>query len=117
MRRALELLCQLSPRQASVGDSLVNKGRIVVVTALESDNRYQQLVSAVEQQLAAVNAEAGAAAAAGQAGVMPLSEVEVSVLHTQPSSAGDIGLRWVAFEGMCLSVVTICSISGLSRMW
>ena len=96
VRRALELLCQLSPRQASVQDSLVNKGRIVVVTALESDNRYTQLVSAVEQQLAAVNAEAGAAAAAaaaGQAGVMPLSEVEVSVLHTQPSSAGDIGLR------------------------
>ena len=94
MRRALELLCQLSPRQANVQDSsLVNKGRIVVVTALESDNRYSQLVSAVEQQLAAVNAEAGAAAAAGQAGVMPLSEIEVSVLHTQPSSAGDIGLR------------------------
>ena len=33
------------------------------------------------------------AAAAGDRGVQPLAELEVTVLHTQPSSAGDIGLR------------------------
>ena len=69
---------------------MINRGRIVVVTALESDARYQQLVTAVEQQVTAVNKEA--AAAAGPA-VCPLAEVEVTVVHTQPSSAGDIGLR------------------------
>ena len=92
VRRGMELLCQLSPRQLGVSDGqlLVNRGRIVVVTTLKSDAKYQQLVAAVEQQLALVNKEA---AAAGDRGVQPLAELEVTVLHTQPSSAGDIGLR------------------------
>ena len=51
-KQALELLTQLSPKQISVtGDTVINRGRIVVVTALESDARFQQLVTAVEQQL------------------------------------------------------------------
>ena len=37
---------------------MINRGRMVVVTALESDSRYQQLVAAVETQLAMVNKEA-----------------------------------------------------------
>ena len=37
---------------------MINRGRVVVVTALESDSRYQQLVAAVETQLAMVNKEA-----------------------------------------------------------
>ena len=32
-------------------------------------------------------------AAATGGTVLPLAEVEVTVVHTQPSSAGDIGLR------------------------
>ena len=90
VRRAMQLLTQLSPRQTSVTGDIINKGRIVVVTALESDTRYKQLITAVEQQLAAVNQEA---AAGGVSGTLALSELEVAVLHTQPSSAGDIGLR------------------------
>jgi len=90
VRQALELLTQLSPKQISVtGDTVINRGRIVVVTALESDARFQQLVTAVEQQLQVVNKEAAATGGT----VLPLAEVEVTVVHTQPSSAGDIGLR------------------------
>merc|ERR1719192_1726983 len=56
VRTALELLTRLSPRQLGVaGENIVNRGRVVIVTTLESDARYHQLLSAVEQQLQAVN--------------------------------------------------------------
>ena len=53
---------------------------MVIVTALESDARYQQLVAAVQQQLELVNKEAAAAGAGQQ--LLPLAEVEVSLAHT-----------------------------------
>merc|ERR1719216_370078 len=90
VRSALELLTRLSPRQLGVaGENIVNRGRVVIVTTLESDARYSQLISAVEQQLQVVNK----AAAGGEVGVLPLAGCEVSIVHTQPSSAGDIVLR------------------------
>ena len=56
VRSALELLTRLSPRQMAVtGETVVNRGRVVIVTTLESDARYHQLISAVEQQLTVVN--------------------------------------------------------------
>ena len=52
VRSALELLTRLSARQMAVtGETVVNRGRVVIVTTLESDARYHQLLSAVEQQL------------------------------------------------------------------
>ena len=92
VRSALELLTRLSPRQLGVaGENIVNRGRVVIVTTLESDARYQQLLSAVEQQLQLVNK--AVAGGEGGPGVVPLAGCEVSVVHTQPSSAGDIVLR------------------------
>ena len=96
---------QSNCNKVCAGDTVINRGRVVVVTALECDQRYTELVAAVEDQLAVVNQvmivmmimmmmmvnqEAGAAAGPT---VAPLAEVEVTVVHTQPSSAGDIGLR------------------------
>lgn len=100
----MELLCQPSPRQlaaaAAAGDqgpAVVNRwvavnspaaagvntgvlrGRVVIVTALESDARYQQLVAAVQQQLELVNKETAAAGAGQQ--LLPLAEVEVSLVQ------------------------------------
>ena len=56
VKNALELLTRLSPRQMAVtGETVINRGRVVIVTTLESDARYHQLISAVEQQLVVVN--------------------------------------------------------------
>lgn len=86
--RAMELLCEPSPRQLKVvGDTVVNRGRLVVVTTLEGDSQHQQLLRAVEQQLAAVNKQA-----AVTAGLMPLAECEVVIVHTQPQG-GEARLR------------------------
>ena len=52
---------------------------MVIVTALESDARYQQLVAAVQQQLELVNKETAAAGAGQQ--LLPLAEVEVSLVQ------------------------------------
>ena len=52
---------------------------VVIVTALESDARYQQLVAAVQQQLELVNKETAAAGAGQQ--LLPLAEVEVSLVQ------------------------------------
>ena len=64
-------------------EALVNtgvlRGRVVIVTALESDARYQQLVAAVQQQLELVNKETAAAGAGQQ--LLPLAEVEVSLVQ------------------------------------
>jgi len=122
VRRALELLCQLSPKQREVtGDTVINRGRIVVVTALEGDNRYKELLEAVEDQLTKINEEAAQASErADQWGaiVAPLAEVEVTVVHTQPSSAGDIGLRteqdMVKKYSSCLNTVLHTAIAGPS---
>ena len=57
----------------------VHRGRVVIVTALESDARYQQLVAAVQQQLELVNKETAAAGAGQQ--LLPLAEVEVSLVQ------------------------------------
>lgn len=43
---------------AHIGDTVINRGRIVVVTALEGDNRYKELLEAVEDQLTKINEEA-----------------------------------------------------------
>ena len=43
---------------AHLGDTVINRGRIVVVTALEGDNRYKELLEAVEDQLTKINEEA-----------------------------------------------------------
>ena len=51
----------------------------MIVTALESDARYQQLVAAVQQQLELVNKETAAAGAGQQ--LLPLAEVEVCLVQ------------------------------------
>ena len=51
----------------------------MIVTALESDARYQQLVAAVQQQLELVNKETAAAGAGQQ--LLPLAEAEVSLVQ------------------------------------
>jgi len=86
--RGMELLCEPSPRQMKVvGETVVNRGRLVVVTTMEGDNQHQQLLRAVEQQLAEVNKRA-----AVTAGLLPLAECEVVIVHTQPQG-GEARLR------------------------
>ena len=36
---------------------MINRGRIVVVTALEGDSRYKELLGAVEEELTQINEE------------------------------------------------------------
>ena len=60
-------------------DTGVLRGRVVIVTALESDARYQQLVAAVQQQLELVNKETAAAGSGQQ--LLPLAGVEVSLVQ------------------------------------
>ena len=66
-------------RFAALVNTGVLRGRVVIVTALESDARYQQLVAAVQQQLELVNKETAAAGAGQQ--LLPLAEVEVSLVQ------------------------------------
>ena len=42
---------------AHLGDTVINRGRIVVVTALEGDSRYKELLGAVEEELTQINEE------------------------------------------------------------
>ena len=76
IRSGLELLAEASPRQLQVGETVVNRGRLVVVTTLESDSEYQRLVRATEQQLTAVNKEE-------KDGRLRLGECELVILHTE----------------------------------
>ena len=88
IERAFELLCEPSPKQLKVmGDTVMNKGRVVVVTTLDGDSQHQQLLRAVEQQLATVNKQA-----AVTAGMLPLASCEVVVVHTQPQG-GEARIR------------------------
>jgi len=75
----LEALSEPSARQQEMGEGAVNRGRLVVVTRLESDREHQQLLRGVTEQLAAVNKRA---AAAGGQGQMPIQGCELVILST-----------------------------------
>ena len=54
----LSVACVVTLIIAHIGDTVINRGRIVVVTALEGDSRYKELLGGVEEQLTQINEEA-----------------------------------------------------------
>jgi len=80
--QGLEALCEPSPIQEerlNVDGSVVNRGRLVVLTTLEDDSQLEKMVREVESRLGGVNKRAAATA-----GLLPISGVELVILHTQP---------------------------------
>ena len=75
----VEALSEPSGRQAGLDrETLVNRGRLVVVTRLESDREHQQLVRTVGEQLAAVNKRA-----ASSQGQLPIGGCELVIVSTE----------------------------------
>jgi len=84
--QGLEALCEPSPIQdvhSREGEGgIVNRGRLVVITTLQDDRQLEALVRDVDTRLAGVNKRAAATA-----GLLPIANCELVIVHTQP---GDV---------------------------